>query len=100
MSWLEFWSKVIGSLAWPAVAVWAIYVFQDALRKLLGRLLEFKGGGIEADFEKALDRVEEAAQQIETTLPPPTTTEDPQEQKLKLLSETSPKATVLDAWRE
>jgi hypothetical protein len=93
---LEFVSKLI----WPAVVIWAIYVFKDSVRALIGRLSHFKGGGFEADFEKALDRVEEAAEAIPTTSAATTTTENPNERRLKTLSEASPKATVLDAWRE
>ena len=96
---LEFVSKAIDSLAWPAVAICVLFMFRQSLRTLLGRLLHIKGGGLEAEFEKVVERV---LQEAETIKEPATTTADPnsREWQLKQLAETAPKAAILEAWRE
>ena len=101
MNWLDFFSNIVASLSWPIVALVAIFVFRDAIRKLLARLLRLKGGGVEAEFEKALDRVEEAAERIEAPIQKKLrVSEEPREAKYRKLCEASPSAAIGEAWRE
>jgi hypothetical protein len=98
---LEFVSKAIESLAWPAVAAWAIYLFQEPLKKLIGRLSKINfPGGWGAEFLNALARVEEAADAIQPwtqkTLSAPT---DSRLDNLRKLSRTDPAAAINDAWQ-
>jgi hypothetical protein len=98
---LEFVSKVIESLAWPAVAAWAIYLFQEPLKSLIGRVSKINfPGGWGAEFLNALARVEEAADAIQPQtrkkLSAPT---DPRLDSLRKLSRTDPAAAINDAWQ-
>jgi hypothetical protein len=74
VGWLEFISKVVGSLAWPTAAGVAAWRLKKPLTKLLKgrRLGAVKAGGFEATLtpvEKALDEAKESVTAIVTQPP-------------------------------
>jgi hypothetical protein len=103
LGWLDFFSKIVGSLAWPAVAGFAIWVFREQLKILILRVSSLKAPGVDVRFDKAVEQLQRAreASLPEVQFPPhvagPT---EPDYSKYKKLSEVSPSAAVNDAWRE
>jgi hypothetical protein len=62
VTWLQFISSIVGSLAWPVCSVIIALVFRKRLSDLLAKLLKLNlPGGISAEFEKGLAKVEGAA---------------------------------------
>ncbi|MCK9685995.1 hypothetical protein [Scleromatobacter humisilvae] len=62
MDWLEFTSKTIGELAWPAVAVYVLVTQKRGIDALLTRMSKLKAGGLEAEFSA---KTESTAAKIE-----------------------------------
>ena len=62
MDWLEFTSKTIGELAWPAIAVYVVVTQKRGIDALLTRMSKLKAGGLEAEFSA---RTESTAAKIE-----------------------------------
>ena len=69
MDWMTFTSNVlkfaadlVGSLAWPAVAVWLVWRFRLEIKPLINKLTSLKLGSVEAKFaldtEKALGDIQ------------------------------------------
>ena len=51
-------AAIIGSLSWPLTVLLAVIILRDSVRKLLGRLISFKGAGQGLTFSEQLGRVE------------------------------------------
>ncbi|MBK6008651.1 hypothetical protein JJB11_21325 [Ramlibacter ginsenosidimutans] len=62
MDWLQFWSSLAGSLAWPVAAVAIALLFRSKIAALLGKLRKLEGpAGIKADFsEEVIEAAKEA----------------------------------------
>lgn len=61
MSWLQFISSIIASLAWPVCAVLIALIFRRRFSDLLAKLLKLNlPGGFSAEFEKRLTHAEVA----------------------------------------
>jgi hypothetical protein len=61
MDWLTFVSTLIGSLAWPLVALALGLVFRRKLLDLIPAIRRFKAGPLEAEFELAAKQVRASA---------------------------------------
>ena len=62
MDWLQFFSSVMGAVAWPLALVGIALLFRTELRKLLARIREVSGpGGTGAKFVDELEGAREAA---------------------------------------
>lgn len=65
MSFLAFLASVIGSLAWPAVVIFLLFLLKPHLSGLAARLVELTlPGGAKAKFEKQLDEAREDTEKI------------------------------------
>lgn len=66
MTWLQFISSMVGSLAWPVCVATIAFVFRTRFSDLLAKLLKVNfPGGFSAEFEKRLSKAEEAATVID-----------------------------------
>lgn len=69
MNWLEFFSNLIGHLAWPLVALVALLLFRQTLRESVETLLAKSSGrlallGLEAEWNALAER-------LDSEIPPP-----------------------------
>jgi hypothetical protein len=111
MDWLEFWSSVIGSLAWPAAVVAVAAMFKSRLENLLDKIKLAKGAGIELEFTEQVEEVAEQAAAVPTPeqpaahlpIEPGSQAEREADYFAQLLLRTSlndrPAAMVLDSWK-
>jgi hypothetical protein len=101
LDWLTFLSTDIKSLAWPAAAIFALFVLKrhliDLLRALGNRLEKAKGAGFELTFGKGVDRVEEILPAPETKEITGRITSD-QIESISKLSQLPPSYIVSQAW--
>ncbi|WP_292533217.1 DUF4145 domain-containing protein [Methylocystis sp.] len=99
MDWLEFFSKVIGDLAWPVVVLAIVLVLRKQIERAIGLINKVKVSGFEFEFDKKLDVAREEA----AKLPRPKSPEDKEPeyagQHAFELVEVSPRAAVIEAWR-
>jgi hypothetical protein len=100
LDWLTFFSTNIKSLAWPTVAIVALFVLKrhliDLLRALGNRLVTAKGVGFELKFGERVDAVEEILPAAETKqIAAPT---DAQRIESISLSQLPPPYIVSQAW--
>lgn len=109
MDWLTFISTNIKSLAWPAVAIIALFVLKLQLAKLLGvlgnRLQTAKGMGFELTFGQGVDQVEEILPAMDVRESALLTTDDAERTKsirrienISELSRLPPPYIVSQAW--
>ncbi|MBB6561987.1 hypothetical protein HNP48_004689 [Acidovorax soli] len=73
MGWLEFISKIVAAIAWPAAVVILGVLFKGKLEQLLGKVRRAKGAGFEFDFISVEEKAEAAKQSLKEELsePPP-----------------------------
>ena len=96
MSILEFIAKVIDSLVWPVLVAWLVYGFRSPIGTLIGRLTSLRYKGLEAEFEKRLNKIAPDPDMVSAYI-----AESPDEQQtisLLELAEIAPRAAVLEAW--
>jgi hypothetical protein len=110
MSWLEFVSSIVQSLAWPAAAVVTVILLRAPLGQLIPYLKTLKYKDVELNFAEQLKKVEEQADAA--NLPPPPLSspvpitegvpqlEDHAPVALIELANTSPRAAIGEAWRQ
>ncbi|MBB6134900.1 hypothetical protein HD842_003058 [Massilia aurea] len=61
MNWLQFWSSIVSSLAWPVCVVLVSLIFRKKLGDLLAKITKLElPGGISTEFGKGLANVEQA----------------------------------------
>jgi len=101
MDWLTFFATDIKALAWPTVAIIALFMLRHeigrSVRALGNRIRSFKGFGVETTFGEAIDEIEEIlpASEIKEIAAPPAI------QRLETISELSqlpPPYIVSQAW--
>lgn len=99
MDWLEFIASLVNSLAWPGAVVILVLILRKPLSGLIPLLQRLKYKDLEIEFGK---RVEEISEEIVATLPRPTLkyVPSPSESHAIQLAEVSPRAAVVEAWRE
>lgn len=105
---MEYAVKIIDSLAWPSVVLVLSFMFRRSLGLLTERMSKFKYKGVEANFGQELQKLEGEVKKL------PTHTHLHHDKKywekmtarglftqweqIKRISETSPKAAILEAW--
>ena len=100
MDWLTFLSSLTGSLAWPATAITVVLILRKPLRGLLPLVQKLSYKGLELEFG---ERVKEVRAQVARELPEaagPAQRQSRDERALGALAAVSPRAAVLEAWRE
>lgn len=95
MDGLTFFSKLIESLAWPAIVVWIIWYLKEHLPALARSLRKVKFSGIEMEFEK---QAEKLAAETQSAIPAESPIEDPEIARLKQIADISPRAAIVEAW--
>ncbi|WP_448060629.1 hypothetical protein [Cellulomonas hominis] len=104
MNGLEFVASVIGSLAWPAVVVTAISLFEQQIRSLIGRLTSAKApGGWEAEFERRAGEALEDAQAAAKDIPElgrtdQRTAPSPEPEPITVPPDEDPTFSVIASW--
>ena len=100
MDWLTFISEIVKSIAWPAVVAIAVALLRQPLADLIPLLRRFSYKGLKLDFAKEVEQVKEEAAAIlpdaAETLPEEATLGD----RLIALASASPRAAVIETWRE
>lgn len=100
MTLLQFIASVVGSLAWPSVVLAIVLVLRKPLRDLLPLLQRLKYKDLELEFGK---RIQELNAEVVAELPPSVEqqgTPPPEVSAIARLAESSPRAAVLEAWRD
>jgi hypothetical protein len=99
MDWFEFIASLVNSLAWPGAAVALVLILRKPLSGIIPLLQRLKYKHLELEFGK---RVEEVSEKLVATIPRPTLryVPSPSESRAIQLAEVSPRAAVMDAWRE
>jgi hypothetical protein len=101
MTWLQFFTSVIGSLAWPAAVVIALFVVRTHLGQLFERLLELHlPGGTKAVFRDALAKGSEVIKQIEMPQQQETTLTPKKEITAVASGERDPLVMIIQAYAE
>jgi hypothetical protein len=98
MDWLTFLAEVIKALAWPVTVVILLLLLRKPISDLIPLLQHLKYKDLELDFGK---KVQELIADMKKELPgngklPDTTLK----QRLSQLSQSSPRAAILEAWLE
>jgi len=95
MDWLQFFSSLIGSLAWPAAVVFIAFLLKGPLSKLIPRVRGLKYGDLHVDIAEQLEEVKEQV----------TAAGEAQDAEVKdpsigfrSLAEADPRAAILSAW--
>ncbi|MBZ5795943.1 hypothetical protein K8353_38080 [Burkholderia contaminans] len=98
MDGLEFTSKVIEAIAWPATVVVLAFKFSDRFRDLLGKLTEVNlPGGISGKFETPLDNAEQIARELDLEAPVDQPLESPQD---PVALSANPTGVIMESWKE
>lgn len=99
MDTLTFIAKLVEFLAWPGAVVLVVLLLKKDIQRLLNLLRKVKAGPVEAEFEAAVEKLEQRV--VETPGEPPEYYAL-KDRKLELMrvAEASPRAAVLEAWRD
>lgn len=102
MNWLEFFAKIIDSLAWPASFLWVLYILRGELPAIARSLKKLKYKDLELEFEKSAQEVVERAR---SALPEASKdiqlsgqSQDELIDRLVSISELAPRSAILEAW--
>lgn len=99
MGWVEFLASLVDSLAWPASLLVLVFLVRDELKKLIPALENLRYKGFEVEFGRKVAELEEQAEAAD--LPPSESyLGDDQESVVARLVPISPRAAVMEAWRE
>lgn len=102
MNWLEFFAAIVEALAWPSAVVFLVLLLREPISRLVPLLERLKYKDLELEFGRRL----EAAKSEAEALPPtpsealPSAHESEFIERISTLAATSPRAGVLEAWRE
>lgn len=96
MNWMTFVSKLVESLAWPIAAVVLVVLLRDDIRKLVPSIKRFKAGPVEAEFEREVKALREAASEPskEAVSKPAVASRA----FLVQLAELHPRSAILESW--
>tara|TARA_R100001143_G_C3359147_1_gene134457 strand:+ start:1608 stop:2174 length:567 start_codon:yes stop_codon:yes gene_type:complete len=100
MDWLSFISSIIDSIVWPVTILILVYLLRNPLSSLIPLLQKLKYKDLELEFGR---RIEEAKEEAEAELPPTDSLleiDESRKERLLKLASISPRATILDSWRE
>jgi hypothetical protein len=77
VDWKQFFASVIGSLAWPALVAFFLWLVRKHIGSLLARMIELHlPGGARAIFARELDRGRDTLEKLETVTLPRARTRD------------------------
>ncbi|WP_417456161.1 hypothetical protein [Kordiimonas sp.] len=100
LTWLEFFSSIVASLAWPLAIIVALVIFKDPILQAIPRLQRIRYKELVAEFNKGLDKIERQAEaaglkQVEHT-------EDIEdfEEHLQQIAQVSTNAAIVEAFRQ
>lgn len=101
MDWKTFFAQIIGSLAWPAVAVFIVILLRDKITELIPRLKKFRHKETEIEFTEGVTELvqERQAQGVQGNEVEQTDEYQDQFNFLSRLAEISPRSAVLEAFR-
>lgn len=96
----QFVAALVGSLAWPAVVGFLLFLLRKQLTRLAERLEELSlPGGMKATFEKQLQAGREIVEQIPDQTPTQQVPTEPEEEnKLQKLAIDAPRGAILLAY--
>lgn len=100
MDWLQFWSSVIGALAWPVAVVVLGFMFKDRLERLLEKVRRAKGAGFELDFSAEVKKVADEAQQVVATTITVADQDHVSKENLSRLIREHPAALIMESWNK
>ena len=102
---LTFIAELAKALAWPISIMLIVFLLRNNLNELLPALKRLKIGALEAEFSEDLAKAEQQAQQA--NLPPPEQAvetmvgvPEPAYEKYERLAYISPRAAIIEAWRD
>lgn len=95
MDWLQFFSSIVGSIAWPAAIVALAFLMQKPLGKLIPLIRTLKYKEFQIDIGEQLEDARELVD-AEGEQPSPVIEEPPV--SFKALAQTDPRAAILSAW--
>lgn len=100
MTWLEFLSSVVGSIAWPAVVLAGLFILKSPIESAIPRLSKLKFKELEAEFDRDLDKIEQEAKEAGfEAIEDAEVVKDFQE-SLRQIAEISPNAAIVEAFRK
>lgn len=99
LDWLQFWASVIGSAAWPIVAILIAFLFRKQIADRLANIRKVSVGEATVDMADKLDEIEADVRTDPglAALNRPEQAPLPDDRFQRLL-ELSPAAAILDAW--
>ncbi|WP_210093610.1 hypothetical protein [Ruegeria sp. HKCCSP346] len=100
MTWLEFFSSIASSLAWPTVAIVALVLFKEQLVEAIPRLQRIKYKELEAEFDRGLEKIEHEIKGSDLGDIQDEEVAQDFEQNLLQISEISPNAAIVEAFRQ
>ncbi|MEZ5799558.1 MAG: hypothetical protein R3D29_02535 [Nitratireductor sp.] len=100
MTWLEFFSSLASSFAWPSVTAFALYHFKEPLVQAIPRLQRLKYKELEAEFDRGLEKIEQAAKEGGLEIEASTQVAEDFEEHLRQIAEISPNAAIVEAFRQ
>lgn len=62
--------RALASLAWPAVALTALLMFRGEVAALIKRLRRGRAAGLEFDFDRELNELQQSAEEADEAVPP------------------------------
>jgi hypothetical protein len=92
MNWLQFIASLVGSLAWPATLVIAIFVLRDPITRALLTLTRLRYKDLELDFGHELKQLEKKARALDIPPQPARTLIPVEKHASQLLEEATPLA--------
>jgi hypothetical protein len=95
MDWLQFFSSITNSLAWPTAVVALALLMRNPLAKLIPLIRSLKYKDLQIDIGGQLEAAREQVDAISDT--PGSATEEPPS-SFKALAQADPRAAILSAW--
>ncbi len=102
MSWLEFITKIIDSLAWPASILFVLFLFRGELPMIARSLKKLRYKDLELNFEKDAHEVVEKAKlslpETSKNIQLSSQSQNELADRLVATSELAPRSAILEAW--
>ena len=99
MDWKSFIASIVGSIAWPAVVAFILYLLKGQLAPLVQRLEELSFPGGKAKFIKELEEGRAKIEQLSINSAAPAREYEPAEERVKLAAE-MPAAAIFLTYRD
>lgn len=98
MDWMTFVAKLIESLAWPVAAVALVFLLRDDIRRLVPFIKKLKAGPVEAEFEREVNALKEAAPLSAHGITVAKAPDAASKEFLLQLAELHPRSAILESW--